>query len=146
MIVMNEDYAEQIGMSLEVYQRPETLISAQFIGSLAMNIFDAHIHSQAFRISEKSIGDGSMPNCKVTLGIRSEHLVPSPSGPLTTNINNTEPLGANTHLHGNLKQSGQKITVSLPGVHELDKIEREMSFEVNRENIHLLCSTNGQRL
>ena len=146
MIVMNEGYAEQIGTPLEVYQRPETLFSAQFIGSPAMNVFDAHIHSQAFRFSEKSIGDASMPNCKVNLGIRTEHLVPSPSGPLTTNINNIEPLGANTHLHGNLQQFGQKITVSLPEVHELDKSEREMSFEVNRENIHLFYSTNGQRL
>ena len=87
-----------------------------------------------------------MPNCEVTLGIRPEHLVPSPNGPLTVNINNTESLGANSLLHGNIKQSEQKITISLPGVHELNKIEREMSFEVSRENIHLFCSTNGQRL
>ena len=103
MIVMNEGYAEQIGTPLEIYQRPETLFSAQFIGSPAMNVFDAHINSQELGISDKSIGDVSMPNCKVTFGIRHEYIVPSPSGPLTININNTEPLGANTLLHGNLK-------------------------------------------
>ena len=43
-------------------------------------------------------------------------------------------------------QSEQKIIVSLPEVREFNKIEGEMSFEVNRENIHLFCSTNGQRL
>ena len=97
-------------------------------------------------ITNKCIGDVSMPNCKVTLGVSPENLVPSPIGFLTIKINNTEPFGANTVLHGHLKQSEQKITVSLPGVHELNKIEREISFMVNRENIHLFCSTNGKRL
>ena len=102
-IVMKEGYAEQVGTHLEVYQRTETLFYAQFIGSLAMNVFDAHINSQELGISDKRIGDVSMPNCKVTLGIRHEYIVPSPSGPLTINIDTTEPLGANTLLHGNLK-------------------------------------------
>ena len=145
-IVMNEGYAEQIGTHLEVYQRPETLFSAQFIGSPAMNVFDAYIHSQELRISAKRIGEVSMPNRKVTLGIRPEHLVPSPNVPFTININNNEDLCANTLLHGNLKQSEQKITVSLPGAYELNKIARQMSFEVNSKNIHLFCSTSGQRL
>ena len=146
MIVMNEGYAEQIGTPLEVYQRPETLFSAQFIGSPAMNVFDAYIHSQELRISAKRIGEASMPNRKVTLGIRPEHLVPSPNVPFTINVNNNEDLCANTLLHGNLKQSEQKITVSLPGAYEFNKIERQMSFEVNSKNIHLFCSTSGQRL
>ena len=111
-----------------------------------MNVFDAHIHSPELRISDESIGNVSMPNCKVTLGMRPEHLVPSTSGPLTIDINNIEPFGANTLLHGNLKQLEQKITVRLPRVHELNKIEREMSFQVGCEYIHLFCSSNGQRL
>ncbi len=102
-IIMNEGFAEQIGTHLEVYQRPETLFSAQFIGSPAMNVFDAHINSQELGISDKSIWNVSMPNCKITLGIPHEYIVTSPSGRLTININNIELLGANTLLHGNLK-------------------------------------------
>ena len=43
MIVMNEGKAEQIGTPLEVYETPQTLFAAQFIGSPAMNIFKANI-------------------------------------------------------------------------------------------------------
>ena len=43
MIVMNGGVAEQIGSPLEVYEQPRTLFAAQFIGSPAMNIFDADI-------------------------------------------------------------------------------------------------------
>ena len=87
-----------------------------------------------------------MPNCKVSLRMRPEHLVPSTSGPLTIDINNIELFGANTLLHGNLKELEQKLLFAFPGVHELNKIEREMSFQVGCEYIHLFCSSNGQRL
>ena len=95
-IVMNEGYAEQIGTHLEVYQRPETLFSAQFIGSPAMNVFDAHINSQELGISDENIGNVSMPNCKVTLGIRHEYIVPSQSGPLTINVKKNTDLSVQT--------------------------------------------------
>jgi sn-glycerol 3-phosphate transport system ATP-binding protein len=38
MIVMNGGVAEQIGTPLDVYERPQTLFAAQFIGSPSMNI------------------------------------------------------------------------------------------------------------
>ena len=81
MNAMNDEYAEQIGTPLEVYQRPETLYSTKFIFSPAIKLFDANIHSEQSRISVKIIGDVSMPKGKVTLGIRPEHLVPLLSGP-----------------------------------------------------------------
>ena len=118
----------------------------QFIGGPAMNVLEAHIRSEELRISEKSIGHVSMLNCKVAHAIRPEHLVRSPSGTLTININNRLRLTLCTLLHGNSKQYKQKICVGLPGLHGLNKIEREMSFEVNRANIHLFCSTNRQSL
>lgn len=44
MIVMNSGQAEQIGTPLEVlevYEKPQTLFAAQFIGTPAMNVFEA---------------------------------------------------------------------------------------------------------
>ncbi|MEM7429928.1 MAG: sn-glycerol-3-phosphate ABC transporter ATP-binding protein UgpC, partial [Pseudomonadota bacterium] len=49
MIVMNEGVAEQIGAPLEVYERPQTLFAAQFIGSPAMNILDAEADGRKLR-------------------------------------------------------------------------------------------------
>ena len=87
-----------------------------------------------------------MPNSKVTFRIRPENLLPAQSGPMTISINNAEPLVANTLLYRILKQTGQKITVSLPDVQKVDKIEREMSLVVNRKKFYLFYSTNGRRL
>ena len=43
MIVMHAGVAEQIGTPLEVYEKPQTLFAAQFIGSPAMNVFNAKV-------------------------------------------------------------------------------------------------------
>ena len=55
MIVMNEGVAEQIGTPLDVYEMPRTLFAAQFIGSPAMNIFDAARGKRASAIGENCL-------------------------------------------------------------------------------------------
>ena len=146
MIVMNGGRAEQIGTPLDVYRKPSSLFAAQFIGSPAMNIFDARIENNTLQMGETIIAAIEMPDQAVKLGIRPEHFVPSPTGAIKISIKATEPLGANTLLHGKLSGKGQNITVSMQGVHELSEINPTMAFDVERENIHLFDASNGKRL
>ena len=146
MIVMNNGNAEQIGTPLEVYQKPETLFAAQFIGSPAMNIFDAEIQNGCLILNGLALTEVSLPDGKVALGIRPEHLVPSASGPIKVLLNNAEPLGANTLLYGNINSSNEDITISMPGVHEISENEGDKSFGVEKANIHLFCPSSGRRL
>ena len=146
MIVMNNGNAEQIGTPLEVYQKPETLFAAQFIGSPAMNIFDAEIQNGCLILNGLALTEVSLPDGKVALGIRPEHLVPSVSGPIKVSLNNAEPLGANTLLYGNIKSSNEDITISMPGVHEISENEGDKSFGVEKAKIHLFCPSSGRRL
>jgi sn-glycerol 3-phosphate transport system ATP-binding protein len=44
LVILNNGYAEQIGSPLEVYERPATLFVAGFIGSPAMNFFQARVN------------------------------------------------------------------------------------------------------
>src|SRR5438477_2341800 len=82
MIVMNAGRAEQIGTPMDVYEDPQTMFVAGFIGSPAMNF-----------MTGKATGDGAITldhggtaratNARVeagrtiTVGIRPEHLQPS---------------------------------------------------------------------
>ncbi len=75
MIVMNEGVAEQVGTPLEVYETPRTLFAAQFIGSPAMNIFDASIDGGKVMFRGAAIGKADAGDGDVKLGIRPEHLV-----------------------------------------------------------------------
>ena len=145
MIVMNAGRAEQIGTPLEVYERPQTLFAAQFIGSPSMNILDGEVTGEGL-----SIGDATVPTHlkaigKVTVGIRPEHIIADPDGPLSMTVQMGEPLGANTLLHGRMTGNSDAFTISLPGVHHavMGEIIR---FGVDQDNLHFFDLESGQRL
>ncbi|MGI9400752.1 MAG: sn-glycerol-3-phosphate ABC transporter ATP-binding protein UgpC [Rhizobiaceae bacterium] len=147
MIVMNDGVAEQIGTPLDVYERPQTLFAAQFIGSPAMNVMKGSIER-----SQAKLDNGSRLKCKskhsgeAMIGIRPEHVVLDPKGPLELHVSFAEPLGANTLLHGRLKGSDDAFTASLPGVHAPTEFSNTLRLSVLPENIHVFDASAGSRI
>jgi len=146
MIVMNEGVAEQIGTPLEVYETPETLFAAQFIGSPAMNIFDARVDGGKVSFGDVVLARTKAGDGDVKLGIRPEHLVPDEKGGIEVSLQIAEPLGANTLLHGQIAGSDRAITASLPGVHAINHDRDSRRFSVRSEHIHLFDPVSGMRL
>jgi len=142
MIVMNGGVAEQIGTPLEVYEHPKTLFAAQFIGSPAMNLFDATVSDGQILLSNGALlpCDSNNEN-NVSVGIRPEHLIADSEGAIEMNVHLTEPLGANTLLHGKLASTDIEITASLVGVHHLT--EPSIKLSASKENIHLFDPESG---
>ena len=146
MIVMNGGVAEQIGTPLEVYETPQTLFAAQFIGSPAMNVLDAHIDNGTVTLGGAEICKSLIRDGSVKLGLRPEHLFVDANGALDLTVQLSEPLGANTLLHGQLDQSGGAFTASLPGVHKIDTAGQRLRLSIAPEHIHLFDPATGQRL
>lgn len=145
MIVMHAGRAEQIGTPLEVYERPQTLFAAQFIGSPSMNVLDGE-----FTVDGLTIGDAKVPthmktSGKVTVGIRPEHIIADPDGPLSMSVQMGEPLGATTLLHGRILGSKDPFTISLAGVHHA-VIGEVVRFGVAPSNLHFFDPESGARL
>ena len=145
MIVMNAGRAEQIGTPLEVYERPETLFAAQFIGSPSMNVIEAHAENGSLTIGDCALESGRDLNGPVTLGIRPEHVIPTSDGAMAMTVQMGEPLGANTLLHGRVTGTQDAFTVSLAGVHHAATGE-VIRFDVKPENLHFFDQSNGKRL
>ena len=147
MIVMNSGIAEQIGSPLEVYERPHTLFSAQFIGSPAMNIISGDLKDGTLTLENGvKLKTNHKDSAAVKAGIRPEHLVLDDKGAIEMQPALSEPLGANTLIHGKLAGTDQAISASLPGVHLLDPDSGNLRFSANSENIHLFDGTSGNRL
>lgn len=147
MIVMNSGIAEQIGTPLEVYEKPQTLFSAQFIGSPAMNIFDGALKNGKLTFENgKSFSYKSKAEGVFKVGLRPEHLIPNPKGNIELLPSLAEPLGANTLIHGKLKDTSIPLTASLSGVHELNVGQEPMRFTIKDSNVHLFDSKSGERM
>ncbi|MEP5759209.1 MAG: sn-glycerol-3-phosphate ABC transporter ATP-binding protein UgpC [Litoreibacter sp.] len=145
MIVMNGGRAEQIGTPLEVYETPQTLFAAQFIGSPSMNVFDALVDNDMLKVGDAVVRAHTSATGKVTAGIRPEHVIADENGPLFITVQMGEPLGANTLLHGRLGGTSEAFTISLPGVHHAVAGE-EIHFSVDPKNVHFFDHGNGRRL
>src|SRR5438445_1555152 len=107
MIVMNAGAAEQVGRPIDVYDDPNTLFVAGFIGSPAMNFLPGERRGDAVDLGAgvqvplpTAIASDAPP--KVTVGIRPEHLVAGESGgpAFRFKVETVEALGADSLLHG----------------------------------------------
>ncbi len=102
IVVLNAGRIEQIGSPMELYNKPDNLFVAGFIGSPQMNFVDAG------RIGETGAK---------TIGIRPEHLgVSRESGKWKGKVIHAEHLGADTILYVETEGAGL-ITVRLFGEH-----------------------------
>ncbi|MGE6606156.1 ABC transporter ATP-binding protein [Halomonas sp. NPDC076908] len=100
IVVMNAGQIEQVGAPMELYQRPETLFVAGFIGSPKMNFIEG-------AVAEKY---GA-----ATLGIRPEHMdVSREQGEWKGRIRVIEKLGADSFAYVDSEEAGS-LTVRLPG-------------------------------
>ena len=83
MIVMNEGNVEHIGSPLEVYTKPKTLFTAQFIGSPAMNILKGDCKNNTVTFSnQSSLKTLSKFNGRVIVGLRPEDFKIDETGPI----------------------------------------------------------------
>ena len=155
LLVMNAGVVEQIGTPLEIYDRPETVFVAGFIGSPAMNFLDARIGAGGATVElpggeSLALTDGgfsSQAERSVTLGLRPEHLELAAGAPgaKALNVGVVEELGADTLIHGQFGTGGAELTVRLPGARNI-KPGEVLELTIDAGHLHLFDAENGSRL
>lgn len=107
IVVMQDGRIEQIGAPLDLYDRPNNIFVASFIGSPSMNLIDGvvctakdgtgfDVEVMGIRFSAPKIG-GLVDGQKIIMGVRPEHLELAESG-LPATVSVVEPTGAETHV------------------------------------------------
>jgi len=153
IVVMHDGVIEQIGTPLELYDRPDNLFVAQFIGSPAMNIVQGTLrrtngsaHVETADGVRWPLGAGAGADGQpVTYGVRPDHLELAPNAErgVPGEIVVVEPTGSETELV--VKIGAAQVVVEAHGratVRPGDKV----TFAVNPSNVHLFDQTSGQRL
>jgi multiple sugar transport system ATP-binding protein len=118
IVVMNGGNVEQFGAPLDLYDRPQNLFVAGFIGSPAMNFIKGQIAGGAFRSNSVTLplpaGAPREHAGEVIYGIRPEHLALDAAGVAAT-VLVVEPTGSETQvilklgdatMHGETKMMG----------------------------------------
>jgi sn-glycerol 3-phosphate transport system ATP-binding protein len=151
LIVMNAGRAEQIGAPLELYERPATQFVGGFIGSPAMNFLPGRVtDGGTIQLDDgpnlPTASGGAAGGKTVTVGLRPEHFaVDGAAAALHLTVELIEMLGADTIVHGTLRQGGPLVLARLPGTVRVAVGER-VPLIIPREHVHLFDAATGQRL
>ena len=134
IVVLSAGNIEQVGAPLELYNNPQNLFVAGFIGSPKMNFLKGRIEEADAAFTRIAVAGGEVtlpravplaPGTEITFGIRPEHIETGPgsgSGPgarLTDiNIELVENLGGQTVLY-TATRDGTALTIVLDGQHQI---------------------------
>ena len=147
MIVMNSGNVEHIGTPLEVYTKPKTLFTAQFIGSPAMNILKADCKDKKVNfVNGSSLKTNSSFIGKVNVGLRPEDFKMDSNGPISLNVELVELIGSNTLIHGKLVNSDEILIASVQGVVKENLKGKIINLSFNENKLHLFDINSDQRI
>ena len=147
MVVMNEGNVEHVGTPLEVYTKPKTLFTAQFIGSPAMNILKGECQSSQVNLSSGAkLKTNSKHNGRVNVGLRPEDFTINEKGPIKLNVELVELIGANTLIHGRLENSNEILVASIAGVISESEIGNQINLSFDENKLHLFDVNSNQRI
>ncbi len=149
IVVLHDGIVEQKGAPLELYDRPENLFVAGFIGSPAMNLFKGTIRSGKSLVFETEDGTklplatapAASDRKPAIYGIRPEHI--TLGGELGAQISVVEPMGGETQVIATL--AGQKL-VGVFRERITTKPGEKLLLSPNLDKVHLFDAASGQRL
>ncbi|MGI3184971.1 sn-glycerol-3-phosphate import ATP-binding protein UgpC [Nioella aestuarii] len=146
LMVLNGGYVEQFGTPIELYERPASVFVAGFIGSPAMNFFAAEADGLSVTLPNGAVvPTGQSARGGVTCGVRPEHLVLDPEGPIGMEVEMLEHLGGVTLLHGPLHGTDQQMVVSLEGISDV-KMGDSLRFSIPTDLVHLFDAKTDKRI
>jgi multiple sugar transport system ATP-binding protein len=149
IVVMHDGVVEQVGAPLDLYDRPQNLFVAGFIGSPSMNFIKGELYING-STSVKAAGGTQLPLAHpagangqaVVYGIRPEHLTVSDEG-LPAEVVVVEPTGSETQVFARI--AGQEVVALL---RERIPVKPGDSIRLKPDTrfVHLFDEGSGKRL
>ena len=150
IVVMHEGIVEQIGDPLELYDRPDNLFVAGFIGSPAMNCLKGTLRLNGkaefegpggvtLPVSSAPRGSDGRP---AVYGIRPEHFVIADDG-VEVEVQVVEPTGSETQVIAKL--GGKEITAVFRERHQF-KPGDKIRLKPDPSLVHLFDEATGKRM
>ena len=155
--VMEAGVVQQVGTPLELYQQPNNIFVASFIGSPAMNFVSAQIRQNhllipAFNIDRPLPDKTNLPDTDdIIVGVRPEHLNVTPIDnetefiTLTVNVENVEWLGADSVIYfQNLDKTIDMMAARIGANHSIQENDT-LVLHIDLNQLHLFNDSTGER-
>jgi len=154
IVVLQGGEVEQVGPPLHIFDDPDNVFVAGFIGSPKMNFLPARVlegarqtllieGSEDARIELPWVGATLSPGDQVTLGIRPQHLRIADDGVLRLQPDVVEQLGDVSYLHGISPGNVEVVAQVAERLSSVPRSELRLGLDLPRT---FLFGSDGQRL
>jgi len=147
--VLKDGLLMQVGTPRELYDHPNNVFVAGFIGSPAMNLLTLPVTDggvkfgdTVFPVERTALAQAS--DNTVTLGVRPEDLDPTERG-LPVLVDVVEELGADAYIYGRTTDNEAQIIVRTDGRRPPEK-GSTVHFAPKQGHVHLFDTSSGLRL
>jgi multiple sugar transport system ATP-binding protein len=149
--VLKDGLLQQVDTPRNLYDRPQNVFVAGFIGSPAMNLVQLPIIDGGVQF-----GDAVLPiareilakatGSRVTVGVRPEKLSVAPNG-LIVDVDVIEELGSDGYLYGRVQLDGTEQNIVVR-VHPIDHpmAGDKIHLQADPEAVHVFDTESGERL
>ena len=115
--VLKDGVLQQVGTPRDLYEAPQNVFVAGFIGSPAMNLFDAEVvdgglkfGTAVAKVDRETLGETKAK--RVTIGVRPEDVKVAKSGEgLPVEVDLVEELGADGYLYGHTDIDDKRVDI-----------------------------------
>ncbi len=158
IVVMKDGRVQQIGTPQEVYNHPSNLFVSGFIGTPAMNYFDAKLVKENGKYVVKTDGisvelsdskqrrllDKGVEEQDIILGVRPDHITVSEEG-IPAKVEVSELMGSSCHLH--MTVNGKDVIAIVPtDGKDVDFNGKEIKLNFNGSVCHVFSKVDEHNL
>ena len=148
--VMRAGQLQQFASPTELYDRPTNVFVASFIGSPAMNRFEATADRDGIRVGSILLRpsdaqlSAAQGHSKLVAGIRPEHLSIG-DGPMTVKVALVEDLGSDSYVYGSLADDAENTVIVRAG-RQHPRPGEVVKVAVDSAQLHLFDAATGLRI
>jgi len=152
--VLKDGLLQQVGSPRDLYEKPNNVFVAGFIGSPAMNLFAADLADGGIRFGSEIVPldrdtVGRANGSQVTVGVRPEDITVGPADGkgLPVVVDLVEELGADGYLYGHTEINGKRsdIVARVDGRNHPNAGET-VTLAANPGHVHAFDIESGDRL
>ena len=147
IVVMKDGILQQIGQPQQVYDDPENLFVAKFLGTPPINTFAARVEDGKLYIGSEAVLD--LPGKEygaVVAAIRPEGFNPSPLGRFTCQLRNIEVMGRDTSVVCAHEAFTGETFRAIIDSDEVATITAETRFALKESKVLLFDPETGKRI
>ena len=147
IVVMKDGILMQIGKPQDVYNHPDCLFVAKFLGTPQINVFDGNVKNGKLFIDNQEVLDvNGVSDQEVYVGIRPEGFVLAEDGAFEMNVDRVEVKGRDISVICNSEASKETVTVLLDSENEVSEDDKTVRFNLRKIKVHLFSKEDEGRI